>query len=133
MAIRYYYNTYDSKYEIISEERFEKFVIMRKENPNIPLFYVKDMNGLINDLLNEFGKGVMVLLLVGLALAIIIGDVFGLFIPIVGWLIFGGFRSMVNFIEDFHLYNNFNKKLNLRFNSFNTYDEYKNFVKFEKL
>jgi hypothetical protein len=133
MAIYYYYNTYDSKYEIISEERFNKFVSMRKIDPGVPLFYVKDINGLINDLLNHFGKGILVLFLVGIILAIIFSNSFGLFIPFIGWLLFGGFRSLVNFLEDFHLYNNFNKKLNSKFNSFDSYDEYKNFVKFEKL
>lgn len=133
MAIYYYYNTYDSKYEIISEERFNKFVSMRKVDPSVPLFYVKDMNGLINDLLNHFGMGILVLFLVGIILSIIFSNSFGLFIPFIGWLLFGGFRSLVNFLEDFHLYNNFNKKLNSKFNSFDSYDEYKNFVKFEKL
>ena len=124
---------YDSKYETITEERFDKFVSMRKIDPNVPLFYFKDMNGLINDIIKEFGRGVMYLFLLGFVISIIFAEGIMIFIPIALWLIPGGFRSIYNFIEDFNLYNNFNKKLNLQFNNFKNYNEYCYFVKFGRL
>jgi hypothetical protein len=133
MAIKFYYNKYDHQYKRIDEKTFNKFVLLRKIDSEFELFYVKNKYDLYSDLFEEFGYGVILLILFGFIFGAITNESIILILPLLFWLVFGGGISVYNFIEDFYYYNKFNIKLNIEFNNFKSYNDYLNFVKFEKL
>ena len=118
--VRFTYNKYDQKFIKLTEEEFYLLKMRREEYPYCDVIYIKNIFDLINELLKEFGLIILIFFLLFI-------------IPLFLWLIFGGFISIINFVEDFNYNNAFNKKLNLNFDSLESYEDYTNFFLYEKL
>lgn len=125
------YKTYTNNYPLFNEEEFFQLKAIFIADPSCNCLPKKNFSDFVYEFYNEFKLAIGASIAIGL---IIYGfntnEPFIICLPIIIWLLLGGFISIVNFIDSFNSYNNFYKKMKSEFVNFKTYEHYLYFIKF---
>ena len=133
--INIYYYKFDTNYKRLDEETFYSIMHYKKENPSFKVYGEITAKDYFLLFMKEFGWSILILNIVGAIVALFIKEevLFCIFGPTFLWFVLGGEVSVYNFFENLVLRNRFYKKLNNEFLKFKNYEDYSNFLRFEKL
>lgn len=129
------YKRYSFNYPTLSEEEFFQIKAILKVDPEFECFPTKNFYEYLLALYEEFKIPIGILIGIGLLIGCFDTREFFeiLFVPLILWLLFGGMFSIINFTHNIIGYNKYYSKLQLQFFSFETYEQYLYFRKFEAL
>jgi len=127
------YKIYNLNQPILTELEFCRIKAILEQNPNSICFQLRAPYDMAVALFNEFKWELAILFGIGILIDIIAGSIGFFVIPLFLWLFFGGVASILNFLLYLRNYNKYNKILQDKFASFESYEGYLFFRKFEAL